>query len=273
MWRRGPARFLSRAKLQKSHAALHTLVTETSQIAGSRFRAARGATGRWEVATKHPFHGASGEGPRSMLTWTEAEGIRSSQLSHDALATFSGSSCRCPSESGPAPAEVVRRGELGLHRSDHVHEDAVALEAHIGQIFREIGEVVAEPGLHVLAEMAIESHQRAGTRLVEVGYLERAPLDHSLPLLVEVPVNAHDVELRRVVEELRVYPLEARLSQAVRVFSTDRELPGQVIAHVDRCDVTLLDELRRRVLWGHLPGGRNVVEVGVLRQHVEPIAQ
>src|SRR5215470_18095831 len=75
MWRRGPARFLSRAKPQKSHAALHTLVTETSQIAGSRFRPAREATDRREVATEHPFRGASGVAPRSMLTQTEAEGL------------------------------------------------------------------------------------------------------------------------------------------------------------------------------------------------------
>src|SRR5579864_6984508 len=53
-------------------------------------------------------------------------------------------------------------------RPDHVHEDAVALVAHIGQIFREIREVVPEPGLHVLAEVAVESNQHAGARLVEI---------------------------------------------------------------------------------------------------------
>src|SRR5580700_1216298 len=36
-YRRGPARFLSREKPQKSHAALHTFVTDTSQTAGRRF--------------------------------------------------------------------------------------------------------------------------------------------------------------------------------------------------------------------------------------------
>src|SRR5215813_12575231 len=63
MWRRGPVRFLSRAKPQKSHAALHTLVTETSQIAGSRFRSARRVTVWGEGSISGPFDRACG-GPR-----------------------------------------------------------------------------------------------------------------------------------------------------------------------------------------------------------------
>src|SRR6266852_8608375 len=117
-------------------------------------------------------------------------------------------------------ARALRRS----HRSDPVHEDAVALEAHVGQIFREIREVVPQPGFHVLAEVAVDSDERTGTRLVEVRHLERTALDHSLPLLVEVPVDAHDVELCGVVEELRVYPVEARLPHAVGVFTPDRPL-------------------------------------------------
>src|SRR5262249_43942818 len=141
---------------------------------------------------------------------------------------------------GP-PLSLVRSNAAASHRSDHVHEYPVALEAHIRQIFGEIRKVVSQPGFHVFAEVAIERDEGSGTCLVEVGHLERSTLDHALPLLAEVPVDTHDVELCRVVEELRAHPLEARLSQPVGVFSADRPLPGQVIAHVDGCDVTLLD--------------------------------
>src|SRR5579864_1214502 len=91
MWRRGPARFLSRAKPQKSHAALHTLVTDTSQIAGSTFCAARGATDRREDSTKRPFPGASATGA---LEYQLGQKLRDrvKQLPHHALPTFGGSS-------------------------------------------------------------------------------------------------------------------------------------------------------------------------------------
>src|SRR5258708_29353975 len=83
-------------------------------------------------------------------------------------------------------ARALRRS----HRSDHVHEDAVALEAHVGQIFREIREVVPQPGFYVLAEVAVDSGERPGTRLVEGTHLESAALHDCLPLLVGVPVAA-----------------------------------------------------------------------------------
>src|SRR3974390_3896895 len=68
-------------------------------------------------------------------------------------------------------------GRGGLKRADDVHEDAVTLEAQVRQVFREVREVVAQAGLHVLTEMPIEADQSAGTGLVEIGHLQHAALD------------------------------------------------------------------------------------------------
>src|SRR5258708_12523815 len=88
-------------------------------------------------------------------------------------------------------ARALRRS----HRADHVHEDAVALEAHVGQIFREIREVVPQPGFHVLAEVAVDSDERPGSRLAEVQHLEPSALDESPPLPLELPPAARPLHL------------------------------------------------------------------------------
>ena len=41
-----------------------------------------------------------------------------------------------------------------LHRPGQVEEDAVVIEAEVGEVVREVGEVVAEADLQVVAEIA-----------------------------------------------------------------------------------------------------------------------
>src|SRR5215467_6732176 len=76
--------------------------------------------------------------------------------------------CRKSDSSRMCSAIAIQVTRARSHRSDHVHEYAVALEAHIRQIFGEIREVVPQPGFHVFAEVAIECDQRPGARFVEV---------------------------------------------------------------------------------------------------------
>jgi len=84
--------------------------------------------------------------------------------------------------------------------------------SEVGQVVGEVGEVVADASLQVLADMMIDCSQRAAAALTEIREVKRSHLGHAVPLLEKAPVDAQDGELRRVVKEIRVHAIEALLS-------------------------------------------------------------
>src|SRR5262245_28215040 len=120
-----------------------------------------------------------------------------------------------------------------LHRPDHVQEEALVVVAQVRQVVREIREVIAGTDLEMLAQVAVDGHHGAGTGLVDVGQIERAGLDQPIPDLVDPQVGPQDKELRRVVKELAVLPVQADLAQPVGVLAADRPRRGEVVVHVD----------------------------------------
>ncbi len=106
---------------------------------------------------------------------------------------------------------------------------------------------------------------------MEVGQVEQARLGHDFPVLAELPVQPHHVEAGGVVEELGVLPVVADLAEAVCVLAADGPAGGEIVGDVHGRDVALLDELGGRLRERNLIRGRDVVEVGVLHQRVQPV--
>ena len=65
--------------------------------------------------------------------------------------------------------------------------------------------------------------------------------------------------------------VEAHLAAAIGVLAADRPALSQIVCHIDRRDVALLDVLRGRAAQRHLPHRRHVVEVRVLHHRVESV--
>src|SRR6266516_707465 len=95
---------------------------------------------------------------------------------------------------------------------DEIDEYALVVVLQVGQVVGEVGEVVADASLQVLADLTIDCRQRASAALTNICEVKRSHLGHAVPLLEEAPVDAEDGELRRVVEEIRVHAIEALLS-------------------------------------------------------------
>src|SRR6266702_4869984 len=138
--------------------------------------------------------------------------------------------------------------DTASERPDHVQKHTMMPEAHIREVFREAREVVPESRLHVLTYVPVKPDQNTPALLVEIRHRENPALEHSLPMLPEVPVRAQDVELCPVIEELWVLPVEAQLSEAVGVFSADRPVLGEIVVDIQRRDMALLNVLCGRIL-------------------------
>src|SRR6266568_8635700 len=95
---------------------------------------------------------------------------------------------------------------------DEIEEYAPVVVLQVGQVVGEVGKVVADASLQVLANMTIDCSQRAAAALTDIREVKRSHLGHAVPLLEEAPVDTEDGELRRVVEEIRVHAIEALLS-------------------------------------------------------------
>src|SRR5438445_240333 len=167
----------------------------------------------------------------------------------------------------PLPSEVTRAS----HSPDEIDEYAFVVVLQVRQVVGEVGEVVADASLQVLANVMIDRGQRAATSLTYIREVKRSHLRQALPLPEEPPVHAQHRELSGVVEEIRVHAIQAFLSQAVGVLATEGPIRREVVGQIERRDVALLKELGRGVLQSHLTCGRDVIEVRVLGQGVQPV--
>src|SRR5216117_781844 len=96
---------------------------------------------------------------------------------------------------------------------DEIDEYAFVVVPQVGQVVGEVGEVVADADLHVLADVTIDRGQRAAAALTDIPEVEHSRLGQALPALEEPPAEAQHRELRDVVEELGLPAIQARLSQ------------------------------------------------------------
>src|SRR6476660_6083345 len=165
------------------------------------------------------------------------------------------------------PSEATRAS----HGPDEIDEYAFVVVLQIGQVVGEVGEVVADASLQVLANMTIDRGQRAAAPLTYIRQVKRSHLRQTIPFLEEPPVHAQHRELPGVVEEIRMHAIQTFLSHAVRVLASNGPIRREVVVQIERGDVALLKELGRGVLQSHLTRGRHVIEVRVLDQSVQPV--
>src|SRR5258706_199762 len=154
----------------------------------------------------------------------------------------------------PLPSEAKRPS----HSPDEIEKYAFVVVLQIGQVVGEVGEVVADAGLQVLANMTIDRGQCAAAPLIYIRQVKRSYLRQAIPFLEEPPVHAQHRELRGVVEETRVHAIQTFLSHAIRVLASKGPIRREVVVHIQRRDVALLKELGRGVLQSHLTRGRQV---------------
>src|SRR5215471_17649700 len=96
---------------------------------------------------------------------------------------------------------------------DEIEEYPPVVVLQVGQVVGEIGEVVADASLQILADAMIDRRQRAAAALIKVRELKRSHLGQAVPLAEESPVHTQDHELRRILEEIRVHAIQALLAQ------------------------------------------------------------
>src|SRR5476649_470092 len=101
----------------------------------------------------------------------------------------------------------------------------------VGQIVREVGEVVADAGPQVLANTTIDRCQDAAVVLIEIRQAKLANFSQGVPLFEEAPVNAQHGELRSIVKEDRLRAVQARLSQSVRILSAHRPVSSEIVGN------------------------------------------
>src|SRR5215467_14545784 len=95
---------------------------------------------------------------------------------------------------------------------NEIEEYAVMVVLEVSQVVRKVGEVVADASLQILADVIIDRCQRAAAALINIRELKRSHLGQGVPLPEEPPVQAHHLELRGIVEEIRVHAIQALLS-------------------------------------------------------------
>src|SRR5262249_34961245 len=67
--------------------------------------------------------------------------------------------------------------------ADEIEEYAFVVVLQVGQVIGEIGEVVADADLQVLADMTIDRSQRAPAALTDIREVAHAHLSHAVPVL------------------------------------------------------------------------------------------
>src|SRR6185369_7690614 len=85
--------------------------------------------------------------------------------------------------------------------ADDVEEYASVVVPQVGEVFGEVGEVITDADLQVLADVTVDRAQRAAAALTDIPKVERSSLGHAFPALEEPPVGTHRRELCGVVEE------------------------------------------------------------------------
>ena len=75
-----------------------------------------------------------------------------------------------------AVRHVLAQQPLGLrlHFTNHIQEQTLAIEIKIGQIIRELGEVIAHTHFQVIAEMTINGCQNTIAVILRIGQLQHA---------------------------------------------------------------------------------------------------
>src|SRR5215471_9318414 len=160
------------------------------------------------------------------------------------------------------------RASLG---ADEIDEYASVVVPQVGQLVGEVGEVVADTRLQVLADVMVDRGQDAAAALIDIREAKLSHLGQAVPLLEEPPVQPQHSELRGIVEETWLHAVQARLTQPVRVLAAHGPVGCEVVGKIGRCDVALLKELGRGVLQPKLIRGWDVIEVGVLDQGVQSV--
>src|SRR5260370_19664682 len=141
----------------------------------------------------------------------------------------------------------MREAKRPSHSPDEIDEYAFVVVLQIGQVVGEVGEVVADAGLQVLANMTIDRGQCAAAPLIYIRQVKRSYLRQAIPFLEQPPVHAQHRELRAVVEETRVHAIQTFLSHAIRVLAPKGPIRREVVGQSDRRDVTRSKELCRSV--------------------------
>src|SRR5215831_9999196 len=121
---------------------------------------------------------------------------------------------------GGAMSTAPRIFSRASHGPDEIDEYASMVELQVGQFVGEIGEVVADTSLQILADVMVDCGQDAAAALVDVRELKRSHLGQGVPLLEEPVVHTQHFELRGIIEESRLYAVQARFSQPVCVLAT-----------------------------------------------------
>src|SRR5204863_10204870 len=133
-------------------------------------------------------------------------------------------------------------GTRASHSPDEIDEYAFVVVLQIGQVVGEVGEVVADAGLQVLANVMINRGQRAAAALTYIREVKRSHLRQALPLLEEPPVHAQHREPRGVVEEIRVHAIHAFLSHAVGILASEGPIRADGVGQIDIRDLARLEE-------------------------------
>src|SRR4051812_3597190 len=88
--------------------------------------------------------------------------------------------CSCPAGSRSSSTRRPSRGRARertlLELPEQVHEDAAAAVAEVGEVVREIGEVVAHAHLEVLAHVVVAGREQAALALAQLARPQRAQL-------------------------------------------------------------------------------------------------
>ena len=69
--------------------------------------------------------------------------------------------------------------------------------AQVGKVVREVGEVVTQAQLEVVAEVPRHHRQRASAGFIQVRHIEHARLDKNFPVLPETVVTAQHIQARQ----------------------------------------------------------------------------
>src|SRR5215471_16406945 len=109
-------------------------------------------------------------------------------------------------------AHHQRLSTRASHGPDEIDEDASMVVLQVGQLVGEIGEVIADTSLQVRGDAMVDRSQSATAALTDIRELKRSHLGQGVPLLEEPVVHAQHFELRGIVEESRLYAVQARFS-------------------------------------------------------------
>src|SRR4030095_5823802 len=114
-----------------------------------------------------------------------------------------GTRCRLlePSDEGVESRLLPTPASLG---TNEIEEYAFVVVPQVRQVVGEVGEVVADADLQVLADVTIDRSQSATAALADIREVQHSHLSHAVPVLAEPPVQAQHRELRGVVEEIQL---------------------------------------------------------------------